>query len=65
MLHNTSMSSDLLTFATPDSLELLAMFENAASEAQAAWLEAETDEDRFESAVRKHTADEFFSNLAK
>lgn len=59
------MSSDLLTLSTPDSLELLAMFEEAAEQSRLEWLEQETEADRFESAVRKHTAEKFFSNLSK
>jgi hypothetical protein len=55
------MSIDFL--ATPDSLELLAMFEDAAAFAQAEWEAAETLEEAFNTASRAAQAEEFFANL--
>ena len=55
------MSLDQL--ATPDSAELLVMFNTAAAESAAAWAEQETEEDRIARALEKEKADAFFKRL--
>lgn len=55
------MSIDQL--ATPDSAELLVMFETAAAQAQAAWEEQETEEDRTRRSLSQAQFDRWFATL--
>lgn len=49
--------------ATPDSAELLVMFETAVAQAQAAWEEQETEEYRARRALSQAKFDLWFSTL--
>lgn len=59
--YSLAMSLDQL--ATPDSAELLVMFNSAADQAQAAWEEQETEEDRARRALSQAKFDLWFSTL--
>lgn len=41
------------------------MFETAAAQSHAEWLESETAEERFQTAVHNFAAEKFFASLGK